>query len=355
MVRMAAGWWALGCFIFSLSLAWAGDTRKVLVGHLPVTGHVKLFVAKEMDFFAREGLDVELIDYINSADGMAALQAGKLDVGAFGTVAPLVYIAAGGDVRLFGGVMGEDAYVVALPDVAKMIHRPEDLKNMRIASVSLATGDTVFKGALTRAGLSLTDDVTLFSFSSPGAVIDAVQDRYVDMGVIWGPYDVRAEADGLRIVFSTSEMLPNHPCCRLVATGARYEEKIAAWPKFLRAVFAAEKFVAEPANREQVLNCIAKYVRLERQAIERTLYRKSLELSSDPNARGLEEIWNILVDIGSITPQESTDVQRFIETDPGLEALRSLREAEPEDPFWEAALTSFCQRNQVAMEREQKP
>ena len=59
---------------------------RLKVGHLPVRGHAKFFVAKE-------GLDVELLEFINSADGINAVRAGKLDIGAYGTTAPLVHIA----------------------------------------------------------------------------------------------------------------------------------------------------------------------------------------------------------------------------------------------------------------------
>jgi len=63
------------------------------VGYLPVTGHAKFFIAKEEGFFKDEGLDVQLVEFANSADGLAALRADKLDLGAFGTTAPLVHIA----------------------------------------------------------------------------------------------------------------------------------------------------------------------------------------------------------------------------------------------------------------------
>jgi ABC-type nitrate/sulfonate/bicarbonate transport system substrate-binding protein len=52
------------------------------VGHLPVTGHAKFFVAAEEKFFQQEGLNVQLSEFTNSADGLAALRAGQLDHGA---------------------------------------------------------------------------------------------------------------------------------------------------------------------------------------------------------------------------------------------------------------------------------
>ena len=65
--------------VFGLSLGasvHADNTSHPLkVGYLPVTGHAKFFVAKEQGLFAKEGLDVELIEFVNSADGLNAVVA----------------------------------------------------------------------------------------------------------------------------------------------------------------------------------------------------------------------------------------------------------------------------------------
>ena len=46
--------------------------------------HDEIFVAQELGYFAEQGLKVELVEFQNSADGLAAVRAGKLDFGAFG-------------------------------------------------------------------------------------------------------------------------------------------------------------------------------------------------------------------------------------------------------------------------------
>jgi ABC-type nitrate/sulfonate/bicarbonate transport system substrate-binding protein len=108
----------LRCLLPALALATglgnaAAETLKV--GYLPVTGHAKFFVAKEQGLFAREGLDVELIEFQNSADGLNAVVAGKLDIGAFGTTAPVAHIAKGAKIKIIGGIMGGDAALIATP------------------------------------------------------------------------------------------------------------------------------------------------------------------------------------------------------------------------------------------------
>ena len=40
------------------------------VGHLLVPGQAKIFVALDLGYFAEQGLDVELVEFSNSADGL---------------------------------------------------------------------------------------------------------------------------------------------------------------------------------------------------------------------------------------------------------------------------------------------
>ena len=99
----------------------AAVAEQVKVGYLPVTGHAKFFVAKEQGIFAKEGLDVELIEFQNSADGLNAIIAGKLDVGAFGTTAPVAHLSKGAKIKIIGGIMGGDAALIATPANASKV------------------------------------------------------------------------------------------------------------------------------------------------------------------------------------------------------------------------------------------
>ncbi len=148
----------LGLILCAGALA-DNTTHTLKVGYLPVTGHAKFFVAKEQGLFAQEGLDVELIEFVNSADGLNAVVAGKLDIGAFGTTAPLAHIAKGTDLRIIGGIMGEDASLIATPEKAGQIKTVADLKGKKVATVRMATGDAVLRGALTDAKVDWKSDV----------------------------------------------------------------------------------------------------------------------------------------------------------------------------------------------------
>lgn len=314
---------------------------KLKVGYLPVTGHAKFFIAKEEGLFKQEGLDVELVEFANSADGLAALRAGKLDLGAFGTTAPLVHIAKGADIRIIGGVMGEDAAIITTPEAAKTIRTIPDLKGKKVATVRLATGDAVLRGALDDAGLNWKTDLQIFELKSPSAVIEAVKSGQVDAGVVWGPHDLRAQEQGLQVIIRSRSLQPGHPCCRLTVNASDVQERPEVWERFIRAFLRAEKFAQD--NHEKTLDDIGKYLKLDRALIEKAYYEGYLDQTSDPNLAGVEHFWKTMVKSGFVESQ--TDITRYIETKIYKKALDRLAEENPNDPFWKQREQTFAERD----------
>jgi NitT/TauT family transport system substrate-binding protein len=316
----------------------AAETLKV--GYLPVTGHAKFFVAKEQGYFAKEGLDVELIEFQNSADGLNAVVAGKLDIGAFGTTAPLAHISKGTPLKIIGGIMGEDASIVTTAPNAAGVKTVADLKGKKIATVRMATGDAVLRGALRQAGLNWKSDVQIFELKNPPAVLEAIKSGQVDAGVLWGPHDLRAEEQGLKIVIRTHDLQPGHPCCRLVVTEARLKEG-ATWEKFLRAILKAEKFAA--ANKTETIDAIAKYVKLDKGLLWRSYYSPYLDQSSDPNVRGVRTFWETMLQSEFI--QAKGDIGPSIDVAIYKKVLDRLAAEEPKEAFWKKLQNEFKQKD----------
>jgi NitT/TauT family transport system substrate-binding protein len=325
--------------------ALAADTNLVAlkVGHLPVTGHAKFFIAKEEGFFKAEGLDVELVEFVNSADGLAALRANKLDLGAFGTTAPLVHIAKGADIRIIGGVMGEDAAIFTTAKNATTIKTIADLKGKKVATVRLATGDAVFRGALEQAGLNWKTDVEIFELKSPPAVLEAVKSGQVDAGVTWGPHDATAEAQGLKVIIRSRSLQPGHPCCRLTVNAKDLESRPEVWEGFIRAFLRAEKFAAD--NHEKTLDDISKYLKLDRALIRKAYYEGYLDQTSDPNVAGVQRFWKTMIKSDFV--QSDLDITRFVDARPYKSALDRLAKENPDDPFWQQRLKTFADRDVV--------
>lgn len=310
------------------------------VGYLPVTGHGKFFVAKEQGIFAQEGLDVELIEFQNSADGLNAVVAGKLDVGAFGTTAPVAHLSKGANLKIVGGIMGGDAAVITTAANASKVGKVADLKGKKIATVRMASGDAVLRGALKEAGINWKSDVQIFELKNPPAVIEAVKSGQVDAGVVWGPHDLRAEDQGLKVVIHSTDLQPGHPCCRLVVTDASLKNP-ATWEKFLRAILKAEKYAAE--NKKETIEAIAKYVKIDRQLLWRGFYSPYLDQSSDPNVKGVKHFADVMVNSEFIPTKP--DLNAAIDVKLYEKVLNQLAKENPADPFWKKLQKEFKQKD----------
>jgi NitT/TauT family transport system substrate-binding protein len=332
--------------LWGLFTAWmpaAEALEHLRVGHLPVTGHAKVFVAKEQGFFAQEGIDAELILFINSADGINAIRAGKLDVGSFGTTAPLVHIANGADLRIIGGMMGEDASIITTAANAHKVRTLADLRGKKVATVRLASGDAVFRGALYKAGINWKTDLQIFELKSPPAVVEAVKSGQVDAGVIWGPFDLTVEKEGLKNVIRSRTLSPGHPCCRIAVMAPTLNEKRAVFVKYLRAVLRAEKFALNPKNKVATVDAIAKYVKIDKAIIEKAYYHGYLDQSSDPNVKGVKTFWVAMQKSEFVKSRQ--DIVSYIDTTLYKAALDSLAKENPKDPYWKNLQKVFIKRN----------
>ena len=317
------------------------DQKKLRIGYLPVTGHAKIFLAKEQGFFAKEGIDAELVEFINSADGINALRAGKIDVGSFGTTAPLVHISQGADLRIIGGIMGEDASIIVRPDQSRQIRTVSDLKGKKIATVRLATGDAVLRGALLNVGINWKTDLQIFELKNPPAVIESVKSGQVDAGVIWGPFDITAEKEGLKVAIRSDILSPGHPCCRSAVMAAGLKQNREALVRYLRAILQAEKFARD--NKAATVSAIGKYVKLDRTIIEKAYYHGHLDQSSDPNIKGVRNFWQTMQKSEFVKSQQ--DIGPFIDPSLYKAALDSLAAENPRELYWKGLQKIYTQRN----------
>jgi NitT/TauT family transport system substrate-binding protein len=315
---------------------------------MPITGQAKFFVAKERGLFAEEGLDVELAIFTSGADGIAAFRAEKLDAGAFGTATPLAHISRGEDALIIAGIMGQDSMYITTPEKAAAITSVKDLKGKKIAVVRLASGDVVLRWALRQNGIDLSRDVEFIELKNPTAVIEAVKKGQADAGAIWGPYDQGAGEKGFAVVLNSADLLPGHPCCRLIVRTSELNSRGDTWVRLLRALLKADLYSQSPdaAQRENTVNDIAKYVKLDKELIRNAYYGARLDQTTDPNADGLQKIWDVMNFIKVIDSPD--DIQNFVEPGPFRTALESLIKESPEEPFWQSALDTLNARNAAA-------
>lgn len=324
--------------VLAIAHVQAANLTAVKVGHLLVPGQGKVFIAQELGYFIDQGIKVELVEFQNSADGLAALRAGKLDFAVFGATAPLFHIAKGADIRIVGGIHNEDAALITTAANALKIKSVADLKGRKVAVVRLSSADTALRGHLLDLGIVPGKDIQIFELKSPPAVIEAVRSGEVDAGTVWEPHIVRAIESGLKVIATSHDLLPGHPCCRLSVQTKDVTARPQIIEGFLAALLKAEKFGHE--HRDQAVDIITKYLKLDRQIVDRSYLN---DQPTDPDIANTTRFWNVMRRIGYA--DQERDIADYIDTSFYKRALDKAEAAEPTEPFWKQLEKDYVQRD----------
>jgi len=316
------------------------------VGYLPNNGHALIFIAKEKGFFEKNGLDVTLSQFQNSAEGTNAILAKKVDVGGFG-LTPLVFISKGANETIIGGLDGDAAGLIVTADKAdqyKNLTTPADLaifKGKTIATVRASTGDIHFRDALTKAGIDLKKDITIQELASPSAVLEAVKAGKVDAGLVWTPYMELAESQGLRVVLYTGDFYPKHPCCRIAVLTDQLTANRDTYVRFEKSLIESYKWLSE--NPDASVDVVGKYVSVDKSVLKDAMTNGKTYNSPDPNTKGIDKIYTMMKNMNYINT--SVNIDDHIDKTVYKQALDELTAANPSDSFYPNQQTVYVTLN----------
>jgi NitT/TauT family transport system substrate-binding protein len=286
---------------------------KVNVGYLASPEHLLYFVAKEKGFFEQEGIDAELFQFTNSAEGLNATVANKVDVGSFGVSAPLAFTAKGADVVVIGGQNSGACALVCAPERYKELKNIKNYRGKKIASVRLSTADVIFRGALLDAGIDWRKgDATMIELESPAATMEALKKGRVDAALIWTPFVAMAEDHGVKIAMYITELFENNVCCRQAVMRSSLENNPELWGRFMAALIKAYDFYQ--TNHEETIDTIAKYVKVDKKYLEKETYAADATMvcSPDPLKKSVNKYWDIMKKTGFI--KTDIDINDHIDT-----------------------------------------
>lgn len=316
--------------------------KKLKVGFSP-TGAILTEIAAHQGYFKEEGLDIEFVQFSSTADGLAALNSGKVDLGvSFGTAAPLTLINNGADLVIIGGHLSGGHPVLATQETASKIHSLEDYKGKTIATPRLYTPDVVWRGAMHQAGIDIKEDMNVIEMKSPVPVMEAVLAGKADIGICSTMVYTRAKQAGLAIIGWSNDFFHDHPCCRIVARGPAVQQDPDAYRAFMRALIRAEKTRKE--NPELAVEVIKKVLKLDDDMARDFALEPHQILTSDPDRNGVLKLWQYMQDIGYV--QAKLDVSQHINTELYHQALGDLQKKYPDEQFFKGLETRYIEQNQ---------
>jgi NitT/TauT family transport system substrate-binding protein len=190
--------------------------KTVRVAYLPITDYAPLFIAKEEGFFARQGIDVELVKVPGTAaalplvlNGDIAVYAGPLKTGLVNAVArgEHVRIVADKGSVVPGSCTGYALMVRKDLFDKGIVTNVSDLKGRKIAEHD---SDYDLYRVLAVGNLT-TDDVDTIDIEFP-MVIPAFRNRAIDAGLIAEPFITLAlNSDSAVILVPAGEFEPGNP------------------------------------------------------------------------------------------------------------------------------------------------
>ena len=246
--------------VILLTLAFAPQAKsgqpsqKVRIGYSTMSATTApLWVAQDEGFFARNGIDTELIFIPGPPIVVASLNRGDVTLAMVGGSTVLAGAAGGIDLKIIAAILNRVPHdFVVRPEV----QRPQDLRGKRVGVTAL--GGTAWMAAmfaLEKIGLNAEKDhITVSSLGDQRLVSQALESGTIDAGLLTGTFSLRLKRLGFRF-FGDIDRIQLLSGGIVVKEGTlRSETNLVKG--LLNGLVAAHAFVLDPKNKPKVLTTI---------------------------------------------------------------------------------------------------
>ena len=187
----------------------------IRIGYLPSDHDAALFVADARGYFEKEDLTIDLIKYNNGNELMKAMESDEIDVGYVGVAPALYSIGNGGNSIIISSAQNEGSGLVVSAD--SQITSAADLAGKNIAIPGEGSiQELLLSYYLNENGIS-NKDLKIKNVKAP-KMNEALANGEIAGAMTFQPYVTIAESNGNTLLASSSDILPNHPCCVVVAS-----------------------------------------------------------------------------------------------------------------------------------------
>nr|WP_295161387.1 ABC transporter substrate-binding protein [uncultured Methanobrevibacter sp.] len=193
-----------------------GGDDTVKIGYLPSDHDAALFVADAQGLYADKNITTELVQFNNGGDLMTAMASGEVDVGYVGIAPVLSSVEKGVPVKVISAAQTEGSGIIVTSDSG--ITSAADLKGKSIATPGEASIQYVLLSYYLKENNLSTDDLNISAMKVP-SMNDALKTKQIDGIITFQPYvSIAANDSGNVVLEDSADILPNHPCCVVVAS-----------------------------------------------------------------------------------------------------------------------------------------
>ena len=172
----------------------------------PVVSMAPMWIAKEVGFFKKYGLDVRVVFIPSGPTGTTAILAGEADVGVIGGFAPIRAIVGGAKGL---AIVGQTKNAIVATIVGKQeIATVQDLKGKRLGIDRIGSNPDMFtQAALSRFQMDPLKDLQYIQLGTIGQGIPALKAGTIDALTTSTPHDLFAQRLGFKVILDITACL----------------------------------------------------------------------------------------------------------------------------------------------------
>jgi len=278
--------------------AHAADRLRVAYSSISAA-YLGIWAAKDAGYFAKEGLDDQIV-FIPSATQLAqVLVAGEVDIASLGGGPVMAAALGGADVKVIGNNVNKLIFAIHAKQDVKSL---EDLRGKRIAVSRFGSAaDIAARTALRTFNMDPTKDVQLMQLGTMSNMFGALRSGGVEASVVSPPTQFQSEKMGFKEIVSITDMNLAYPNPSMAVSGDLIRKKPEVIDRFLRAYVRGMHRAR--VDRDGAIKTLAKYTTIPDQAILNRAYdyymNGILERAPYVNMQGMQ---NALDDVARTVP-----------------------------------------------------
>ena len=223
-----------------------------------------IFVAKDMRFFEEQGLDVQIVQVRNAPVAVSAMASNEAQFYTTSATGSALGAMAGGlDLVFVAGIINKlDGDFVVAPKIAT----PADLKGKTLGVQSIGGGIWTFSMlALEHWGLVPERDKIQFRILGDQSVItQSLISGTVDGSYLGYAFSKTVQRHGFRVLADLANVDIPFQGIGIVARKSFLEQSPDVAERTLRVVARAIAYYQDPANKQNIVAILAKWLRLNR-------------------------------------------------------------------------------------------
>ncbi len=319
-----------GLLVFLLWTTQVNAADRVRIGYSSISGaYTPIWVAHDAGYFAKEGLQDDIILIPSGTQLAQVTVAGEIDIGSLNGSSAIAAALQGADLKIIGNSGNKMVFSLYVRPEIKSV---EALKGKKIGITRFGSApDISVRYALRKYNINPDKDLTLIQLGFMATVAAGLQGGSIEGGVVSPPTQFAVDKAGFKELISITDMDFAFPNPALVAVGSIIRSKPDVINRFIRAYVRG--IHRARTDREFTYRSMAKYTKIQDQSVLQKAYdfymSKVLEKAPYINMTGVQNVLDDLVKTvpaaKNAKPEQFVDM-RFLDT---LEKSGLLKELYP--------------------------